>query len=262
MPGFPVAVQNCYISMQLMNRLLEPTRLNRKLPMRDQIYVMVRQLIITGSISPGEVIDEKMIASRLGISRTPVREAVKKLTDEHLVDVVAQSATRAARIDRHEVEQAFLIRRALEMESAAQAASRMTKKHTEALMKILAAHARAISRRRIGDAIRQDDNFHRFIAEISNLPRLWRAIEISKGQLDRCRHLMLPRKGEGDATLAQHRAVVRALESRNPERARAAMAKHLEAAYGSAVKAMDAGEIEVAGEGITRSAAAQLAAHP
>lgn len=226
---------------------LSPVRLDRSLPMREQIYVLVRKLILTGAIAPGEVIDEKSMAAELGVSRTPVREAVKKLTDEHLVDVVAQSATRAARIDRHEVEQAFLIRRALEMESAAQAAARMTPRHAEKLGKILDAHSRAIARHRIGDAIGQDDRFHRTIAEISDLSRLWRAIEISKGQLDRCRHLMLPRKGEGEATLAQHREIIKALTSRNPERARAAMAKHLDAAYGNTVKAMDAGELEVTG---------------
>jgi GntR family transcriptional regulator, rspAB operon transcriptional repressor len=225
---------------------LSSARLNRSLPMREQIYVLVRKLILTGAIAPGAVIDEKSMAAQLGVSRTPVREAVKKLTDEHLVDVVAQSATRAARIDRHEVEQAFLIRRALEMESAAQAATRMTPKHAEKLGKILDAHSRAITRRRIGDAIGHDDRFHRMIAEISDLQRLWRAIEISKGQLDRCRHLMLPRKGEGAATLAQHRDIIKGLASRNPERARAAMARHLDAAYGNTVKAMNAGEIEVA----------------
>ncbi len=59
-------------------------------------------LILTGTIKPGQTIDEKDIAARLSVSRTPVREAVKKLSDEHLVEVIAQSATRAARIDRDE----------------------------------------------------------------------------------------------------------------------------------------------------------------
>jgi GntR family transcriptional regulator, rspAB operon transcriptional repressor len=226
---------------------LSDERLDRQRPLRGQIYALVRRLILTGEIAPGEIIDEKMIAAQLSISRTPVREAVKKLSDEHLVDVIAQSATRASRIDRREVEEAFLIRRALEMESAAQAAARITPAHIEDLSDILDIHARAIKRRRFGDAIAHDDQFHRAIAEISNLPRLWRTIEISKAQLDRCRHLMLPRKGEGEATLEQHQKIIRALASKNPERARAAMAQHLETAYGNAVKAMDAGEID-AGE--------------
>lgn len=223
---------------------LDPSRLDRKLPLRDQIYDLVRQMILTGRIAPGDVLDEKLIAAKLNVSRTPVREAVKKLSDEHLVDVVAQSGTRASHIDKGEVEQAYLIRRALEMESAAQAANRMSETHAEALNDLLHQHARAIERRRFADAIATDDRFHRYIADISSLDQLWRAIEISKAQLDRCRHVMLPRQGQGEATLEQHRGIIRALNSKDPERARRAMGDHLEAAFSSTLKVIEAGEIE------------------
>jgi DNA-binding GntR family transcriptional regulator len=230
-----------------MRHALEGAKLDRRNSLRDQIYALVRKLILTGKIAPGDNIDEKALAAQLGISRTPVREAVKKLSDEHLVDVVAQSATRAALIDRREVEQAFLIRRALEMETAAQAAARMTPAHERALLGIVEFQVRAIERRRVADAILHDDRFHRHIAEISDLPRLWRAIEISKAQLDRCRHIMLLRQGEAEATLQQHRAIIRALTTGKSERARTLMAQHLEAAYYSTIRAMDAGEIDAGG---------------
>ncbi len=207
--------------------------------MRDQIYPLVRRMILTGAIKPGDVIDEKAIAVQLEISRTPVREAVKKLSDENLVEVVAQSGTRAARIDRSEIEEAFLIRRALEAESAAQAAPRMTQAHTEKLEDILVLHARALTRKKYVEAIERDDDFHSYIASISNLTRLWRTVEISKAQLDRCRHLMVPRAGEGEATLAHHRAIIKALNSGDPENARRAMREHLEAAYKSTIAVLD-----------------------
>lgn len=223
---------------------LDASRLDRSRPLREQIYDLVRHMILTGRIAPGDILDEKSIAASLSVSRTPVREAVKKLSDEHLVDVVAQSGTRATHIDRAEVEQAFLIRRALEMESAAQAAQHMTEAHAEALNDLLLQHARAIERRRFAEAIATDDKFHRYIADISNLDRLWRAIDISKAQLDRCRHVMLPRQGQGEATLEQHRTIIRALNSKDSERARRAMADHLEAAYSSTIKAIESGEIK------------------
>ncbi len=207
--------------------------------MREQIYQLVRGLILTGKIIPGEAIDEKNLAALLKVSRTPVREAVKKLSDEHLVDVVAQSGTRAAHLDRHELEQAFLIRRALETEAAAQAAARMSDEHAEMLSDITVLHARAIERKNFAEAIVHDDAFHRHIAEISNLPRLWRAVEISKGQLDRCRHMMLPLPGEGDFTLEQHRQIIRALNSKDSENARAAMARHLEVSFYNALRVLD-----------------------
>jgi DNA-binding GntR family transcriptional regulator len=207
--------------------------------MRDQIYPLVRRMILTGLIKPGAVIDEKAIAAQLSVSRTPVREAVKKLSDENLVEVVAQSGTRAARINKDEIAEAFLIRRALESESAAQAATHMNESHADRLEDILMLHARALERKKYVEAIERDDDFHRYIAEISNLPRLWRAIEISKAQLDRCRHMMLPRDGEAEATMKHHRAIIDALKSGNSEVAANAMRNHLETAYRSAAAVLD-----------------------
>lgn len=219
--------------------MLARVRLDRRLPLGEQVYALLRSMIVTGRINPGDTIDDKEISARLAISRTPVREAIKRLSDEHLVDVIAQSGTRASRIDRHELQQAFLIRRALEMESAAQAAPLMTQLHADTLSDLLLTHARAIEAKDYVKAIATDDRFHRAIAEISDLPRLWRAVEISKAQLDRCRHKMLPRAGEGEATLEQHREIIRALNSRDAEKARAAMAQHLERAFANTVKVLD-----------------------
>ena len=210
---------------------LSSARLDRARPLRDQIYPMVRQLLLTGEIAPGEVIDEKAIAAQLNISRTPVREAVKRLVDEHLVDVFAQSATRAARLNRRQIEESFLIRRALEMESAAQAAPRMTQSHADRLSDIIGTHAKAVERRSFSEAIARDDDFHRYITEISDLPRLWSTIEISKAQIDRCRHMMLPRAGEAEVTLEHHRQIIRALNTRDPDQARRAMQDHIEISY-------------------------------
>jgi DNA-binding GntR family transcriptional regulator len=225
--------------MTVMPLGLSTTRLDRSRPLRDQIYPVLRTLILSGVIQPGETIDEKSIAAQLKVSRTPVREAVQRLSDEQLVDVVAQSGTRASAIDRHEVEQAYLIRRALEMENAAQAAPRMTQDAADQLSDLLVQHARAIERRNFVEAIQRDDQFHRTIAEISGLPRLWRTVEISKAQLDRCRHLMLPRAGEGETTLEHHREIIRALNSKDPERARTAMKNHLDVAYRSTLTVLE-----------------------
>ncbi|WP_196504905.1 GntR family transcriptional regulator [Aestuariivirga litoralis] len=213
--------------------------LDRRRSMREQIYDLLRAEIVGGSIKPGATIDEKKIAAQLKISRTPVREAVKKLSDEHLVEVIAQSGTRAAPLDREELRQSYIVRRALEMESAAQAVPHMAQIHADALADILQRHARFIDQRDYAKAIAADDEFHRYIAEISNLPRLWRAIEIQKAPLDRCRHLALPHPGEAEATLDHHRAIIRALNSGNAEQARNAMASHLDKSYSNAVKILD-----------------------
>jgi len=209
----------------------------------DRVYAWLRQRILTGVVKPGELIDEKEISSRFSVSRTPVREAVKRLSDEHLVDIVAQSATRASQLDAESIREAYLIRRALEIESAAQAANVMTPGHVNALENIIDRHVATIKHERYVEAIDIDDEFHGYIAGISGLHKLWRTVEISKAQLDRCRHIMLPKFGEAETTIENHRRILSALTSADVELSRVAMKEHLDIAYQSSQTMLGAAEL-------------------
>lgn len=223
---------------------LDSVQLCRQQPMREQIYTLLRDRLLTGAIRPGALIDEKAIAAGLNISRTPVHEAVKRLSDENLIVVVAQSATRAAPLDKDHIEEAYLIRRALEMESAAQAALRINQAHVDKLTAIVDLQAQAIELQHYARAIELDDDFHHCIASISHLHRLWRTIEISKAQLDRCRHIMLPCIGEGETTLSHHRRIIAALNTGDSDNAWSAMRNHLDVAYRSAMATLDFNEFD------------------
>jgi len=219
---------------------LPDMHLDRARPLRDQVYAVLRRLIVTGGLPPGAPVDEKAIAARLQVSRTPVHEALKKLSDEHLVTVRAQSGTTVAPLDRLEIEQAHVIRRALEAEAAQRAAERITETGANRLADIQLLHAAALRRGAYVDAIGHDDAFHRTVADISGYPMLWRAIEISKAQLDRCRHAMIPLEGRGAATLDEHAAILAALRRHDPAASRAAMCAHLDGAYHKALAYIDA----------------------
>jgi GntR family transcriptional regulator, rspAB operon transcriptional repressor len=196
-----------------------------------RVYKVVRERILTGAFAPGAILDEMAIATEFKISRTPVREAIKRLADENLVEVKAQSRTLVKLFDRHLIHEAYLIRRALEIENVGHAAKRVAEVDLHALEDALVLHQAALLRRRFSDAIELDDSFHRRISEISGLPRLWRAVEVSKAHLDRCRYFTVPEPGAGEATLAQHRAIIAALSQRNPRLAQKMMAEHLDKAY-------------------------------
>ena len=119
-----------------------------------------------------------------------------------------------AAISRRQVEEAYIIRTALELESVARASSLITPAHINDLEDIVRAHARAFERKQFDEAIVCDDQFHRYIAEINGLSMLWRAVDISKAQMDRCRHLAaVSAPIYGTRTIAQHRAIIRALET-------------------------------------------------
>ena len=206
-------------------------QIDRGQSMRDQIYSMVRTLILTGRMSPGGTIDEKAIALRLGVSRTPVREAIQRLSDEHLVDVKPRSGTRVAKFSRSHVYQAFMIRRALETETVSSAAKKIKQTDIKKLERNLKQHEAALEREQFVSAISLDDEFHKTIADIADLPLLWRAITIFKAQLDRCRHQTLPKDGYGASTLEQHRAILDALKQKNETVARELMQVHLDKTY-------------------------------
>jgi DNA-binding GntR family transcriptional regulator len=206
---------------------LDGVVLNRSLPLRDQIYGIVRRAIVTGRLPPRAVVNEIEIAEKLGLSRTPVREAVKKVVDEGLVDVMAQSGTFVAEINRPQVEEAYIVRIALECESVARAAPLMNDDHIADLEDIIHRHESALRRGRFDEAIACDDDFHRSIAQISGLSMLWRMVDTCKAQMDRCRLQTLPMPGHGTETIRQHRAIVEALATRKVRPSVQALRAHL-----------------------------------
>ena len=218
---------------------LQLVNLDRKSPLRDQIYQLIRTLVIIGQLRPGQPVNEVEIADQLGVSRTPVREAVKRLSDEGLINVYAQTGTFVADISRRELEEAYIIRNALELESCRRAAKVATTAHIQRLEGIIAVHQAAIHRKRYAEAIRLDDQFHRTIAEVNGLSMLWRAIDISKAQMDRGRHLSIPQPGWGEVTIVQHRAIVRGLSELDAEAAVDAMRQHLETSLQNTLSIVD-----------------------
>lgn len=215
--------------------VLDGASLDRATPLSDQIYTILRRAIVTGTMAPGAVIDDHEISRRLGLSRTPVREAVKKLSDEGLIDVRAQSGTFVAEIDRAQVEEAYIVRIALECESVARAAPLMRDEHLQNLEDIIGRHKVALARSRFDEAIGHDDDFHRYIAQISGLAMLWKMVDTCKAQMDRCRTLTVPRPGHGTLTIEQHRAIVAALATRKRRAAIAALRAHLDTSLGNSL---------------------------
>jgi DNA-binding GntR family transcriptional regulator len=203
---------------------LDAAPLKRGVALSDQVYQVVRGLIVSGRVRPGEAVIEAALAARLGVSRTPVREALKRLSDEGLVDVFAQSGTFIAPMSRKALEEAYVIRTALEAESASRAAGRLTAAATEAFADN---HELAISRGHFAEAIRLDDVFHHKIAEVNGLHMLWRAVDISKAQMDRGRHLAIPKPGLGAVTIREHRSILEAMLAGEADRAAQCMREHL-----------------------------------
>jgi GntR family transcriptional regulator, rspAB operon transcriptional repressor len=218
---------------------LDGVLLSRQLPLSEQVYTLVRKAIVMGRLAPGAPVNEPEIAGRLGISRTPVREAVKKVSDEGLIEVFAQHGTFVSDIRRAQVEEAYIIRIALELESVERAATTITQRQLQDIEDIHSAHETAVRRARYDVAIDRDDDLHRSIAGVNGLHMLWKVVDITKAQMDRCRLLSLPDPGAGLETIAQHRAIIDALARGDAGQARAAMQAHLSTSLANTLRYLD-----------------------
>ncbi len=193
----------------------------------DLIYDKLHHDITNLILPPGTPIQEREIAETFNASRTPVREAVLRLSKERLVEVVPKSGTFVARIPLSVLPEALVARRALECDLVARAAARSTPSQRLRLRAIIEDNREAAASRsqQLFDAT--DSAFHAEIAAMSGYPGLWALIKQIKTPMDRHRHLTLPVPGRMDQVVMEHTAIADAIEQGDVELAAQQMDRHL-----------------------------------
>ena len=204
---------------------------NRPPQKADQVYDLMRRAIVMLELRPGAPVVEKDICAQLGISRTPVREAIQRLAEEGLVHVVPHSGTYVSRISFAVAEEGFVIRRALEVESARRAALRADAGTAAEFEAIITRMRQIISRDEFDRYLDADDALHAAIARASGMPRIWKFITMAKVHLDRMRQMSAPVPGHLAGVTEQHAAIVAAIRSGKPDQAELAMRIHLDSSF-------------------------------
>jgi DNA-binding GntR family transcriptional regulator len=197
-----------------------------------RIYSDLRAELVSMERRPGEVISEAEIALSYGVSRTPVREAILKLSDEGLVDIFPQSGIFVSRIPLAALPEAIIIRKALEETTARLAAERATSSQILTLHSILERQREADAAGDRDSFHQADETFHGTIAEVAKYPGIWTLILQVKVNVDRFRRLTLPQTGRMAQVIAEHAVILAAIEQHDPEAARRAMGAHLERLLG------------------------------
>jgi len=188
--------------------------------LRDDIVSMRRR--------PGDAIYEKEIASEARVSRTPVREALLRLADEKLIEIVPKSGTMVARIPAEVLPEIIIARSALEAVAIRAAAEHARGSDVAGLRAIIERQREALATDDIDGFHAADELMHRAVAEAGRLPGLWTMVVQIKVQLDRYRRLTLPQPHRMERALAEHEAIVTAIADHDADRAAAAMDRHLE----------------------------------
>jgi DNA-binding GntR family transcriptional regulator len=194
----------------------------------ERIHAWLRTAILDVELLPGAPLAESEIAQRFDSSRTPVREALLRLADEHLVEIRPQRGTYVARLSLGRIEEAQFVRQAVEgavIRRVCATGAYATVK--QVLEPVLRRHATAAAADDAPGTLAADTLFHRSIVMASGLPGVWEVVARARDMHQRIRAIAVPELRSGSRALAEHRAVVRALAAGDAQAAEAAMARHL-----------------------------------
>jgi DNA-binding GntR family transcriptional regulator len=194
---------------------------------RAQAYQALREAIVTGELPPGTRLSENELAETLGVSRTPVREALLRLREEQLVEAIPQLGTFVTPISVSAVEDAQFLREAVECAAVRLTADRAGRDGVERLRDVLGRQERARDAQDFDGWFALDEDFHRLLCDLSGRSIAWSVGRRANGHLDRVRRLSLPVPSYLAEMVEEHRRVVDAVEVGDPDLAEAALRHHL-----------------------------------
>ena len=193
------------------------------------VYRELHAAIVSMQLKPGNSLNEKVLAEKFGVSRTPVREALIRLVEDGLVNIYPQSGTFVAPIPTSLIPEAVIIRQALEGATVERAAARSTADDIARLDDILARQRFLAERKDMNGFHEADEAFHEAIAEIAQHPGIWGYLKPVKVQIDRARRLTLPAFGRMQHVIGEHVIIRDAIARHDASAACEAMKIHLSA---------------------------------
>ena len=202
--------------------------MNEYLPLRDVVFNTLRQAIITGEFAPGERLMEIALANRLGVSRTPVREAIRKLELEGLVVMIPRKGAEVAKITEKDLRDVLEVRSSLEELAAELAAERMNDEVKEKLEKALKEFEEAIESGDNAAIADSDVDFHDVIFEATGNARLIQIINNLREQMYRYRLEYVKDTEYHTVLLNEHRELAKAMVEGRKEDARKIMKRHID----------------------------------
>ncbi|HPF19797.1 MAG TPA: GntR family transcriptional regulator [Syntrophomonas sp.] len=208
-------------------RLL-PVNLDSYKPLRELVLEAIREAIKNGTLQPRERLMEIQLADELGVSRTPVREALRKLELEGFIVMVPRKGAYVSDLSMKDVADVFEIRAALEGLAGALAAERITEEELEAMERMLVEKGEAISLNDIDKLVAADTKFHEAMYMASRNERLSNIISNLREQIQRFRLTSLSVPGRRQDSLKEHREILEAIQARDIQLAKQLAQEHIE----------------------------------
>ncbi len=209
--------------------------MNAYLPLRDVVFNTLREAILKGDLKPGERLMELQLASQLGVSRTPIREALRRLEQEHLIEETSKGSL-VLGITQEDLRDIYLIRQHIEGLAAFRAAQTITDEQLGELSEILDLQEFYAKR---GDAVQikgADHQFHELIYRYSGSNVIYNTLKPLHTKVQKYRQVSVQNSARALVSVEEHREILNALAAHDAELAQKMMTEHVINAYSSIAK--------------------------
>ncbi|MCG7320238.1 GntR family transcriptional regulator [Brevibacillus laterosporus] len=188
----------------------------KRISFRDEVYLTLKKAIVTLELQPEQRLNDKELAEDFGISRTPVREALKRLEDEGLVESIPGSVTRVAPLNLEEAKHAFTVVAVLHSLAARLAVPLLKESDIQELEFGNKALLLAIEKKDIIKAIEADELFHNVFLDVAGNPEIIRALERSISKIQRLEISQFT-SINGLKSVEQHQQIIEACKNKDKE---------------------------------------------
>ncbi|HHY06798.1 MAG TPA: GntR family transcriptional regulator [Clostridia bacterium] len=208
-------------------RRLDALKLDNFKPLRDVVFETLREAIIKGVLKPGERLMENQLAENMGVSRTPVREAIRKLELEGFVNVISRKGTYVSELSYKDVHEIYEIRATLESLACGLAAERATASEIEEMERYLIEENDYLYHEDILLTVKTDIGLHELIYKATRNEKIMGIMSNLKEHLYRLRCTSITLPGRKKRSLIEHQGIVDAIAAREVELAQKLGQEHI-----------------------------------
>ena len=196
-------------------------------PLREIVYEELKRQILVGEIAPGTRMMEVELADVMGVSRTPVREAIRKLEKEGLVTIEPRKGAYASNISIKDMVDVLEVRQGLEGMAAAIASGKITERQKADLLNVVEKYKAAVESANIEEIIKYDEEFHSMIIAISGNKTLMQVFSTVQELALRFRYIYYDDFNRYESMPREHQLIEEAIMSGDAEKARVAAGDHV-----------------------------------
>lgn len=196
-------------------RKLSKINLNDYKPLREIIFDSLKEAIIVGELKPGERLMEVQLAEKMGVSRTPIREAIRKLELEGLICMIPRKGAQVADLSTKDIIDVLEIRAVLDSLAASLAAERITKEELKNLKNVYNQFVTCVEKENINGSVKKDVDFHDIIYQASRNEKLIQMVNNLREQVQRFRIIYIKDIKSHKDLLTEHFKILEAIKEKD-----------------------------------------------